>query len=89
MCIAAIFYVKGNSVPVVVSVLLSWLGLRATLYGDVCTDDFSVAFRAGGRTWNLDSISQSPLFFAVLRSLVKCCLRSLVDFLGALDDSQL
>ena len=27
--------------------------------------------------------------FAVLRSLVKCCLRSLVDFLGALDDSQL
>ena len=30
-----------------------------------------------------------PFFFAVLRSLVKCCLRSLVDFLGALDDSQL
>ena len=29
------------------------------------------------------------VFFAVLRSLVRCCLRSLVDFLGALDDSQL
>ena len=61
-CIAAIFYVKGNSVPVVVSVLLSWLGLPATLNGEVCTDEFSVAFRAGGRTWNLDSISPSPLF---------------------------
>ena len=41
-----------------------------------------------GFTWNLDSISPSPLFCALLRSLVKCCLRSLVDFLGALDDSQ-
>ena len=61
-CIAAIFYVKENSVPVVVSVLLSWLGLRATLNGEVCTDEFSVAFRAGGRTWNLDSISPSPFF---------------------------
>ena len=58
-CIAVIFYVKGNSDPEVVSVLLSWLGLRATLNGEVCT------------------------FFAVLRSLVKCCLRSLVDFFGS------
>ena len=81
-CIAAIFYVKGNSVPVVVSVLLSWLGLRATLNGEVCTDEFSVAFRAG-RTWNLDSISPSPLFFAVLRSLVKCCLREFGRFFGS------
>ena len=53
---------KGNLVPVVVSVLLSWLGLRATLNGEVCTDEFSVAIRVVGRTWNLDSISPSPLF---------------------------
>ena len=46
-------------------------------------------FPSCGLTWNLDSISPSPLFFTVLRSLVRCCLRSLVDFLGALDDSQL
>ena len=87
-CIA-LFYVKGNSVSVVVSVSLSWLGLRATLNGEVCTVEFSVAFRAVVFTWNLDSISPSPLFYTVLRSLVRCCLRSVVDFLGALDDSQL
>ena len=40
--------------------------------------NFSVAFRAGGRSWNLDSISTSPLYFAVLRSLVRCCLRLLL-----------
>ena len=44
--IALIFYVKGNSDPKVVSVLLSWLGLRVTLNGEVCTVDFSVALRA-------------------------------------------
>ena len=44
-CIAFFFYVKGNSDLEVVSVLLSWLGLRATLNGEVCTVEFSVAFR--------------------------------------------
>ena len=43
-CIAVIFYVKGNSDPEVVSVLLSWLGLRAALNG-VRTDEFAVAVR--------------------------------------------
>ena len=42
-----------------------------------------------GRTWNLDSISTSPLCFAVLRSRVRCRLRSLADFSGVFDDSQL
>ena len=32
-CFALLFYVKANSDPEVVSVLLSWLGLRATLHG--------------------------------------------------------
>ena len=45
-CIAVIFYVMGYSDPEVFSVLLSWLGLRATLYGEVRKDEFSVAFRA-------------------------------------------
>ena len=45
-CIALFFYVKGYSDPEVVSVLLSWLGLRATLNGEVCTVEFSVAFGA-------------------------------------------
>ena len=36
---------KGYSDPEVVSVSLSWLGLRATLNGEVCTVEFSVVFR--------------------------------------------
>ena len=34
---------QGYSDPEVVSVLLSWLGLRATLNGEVCIVEFSVA----------------------------------------------
>ena len=62
------FLREGESVLVVVSVLLSWLGLRNTLIGEVCTDEFAVAYRASGHTWNLDCISPSPLF-------LHCCVR--------------
>ena len=70
--IAPFFFVKGNSRILRSSLSCSWcLGLRVTLNGEVCTVNFSVAFRAGGRTWKLDSISTSPLYLAVMRSLVR------------------
>ena len=86
-CCSYFFYAKRNSDPEVVSVpALRCLGLRVTLNGEVCTVDTSVAFQAGGRTWKLDITSTSPLYFAARCSLFRCCLRSWVDLLGALDD---
>ena len=76
---------KGYSDPEVVSVLLSWLGLRATLNGEVCTVEFSVASELWFHLESGQYLSEPFVFF----SLVRCCLRSVVDFLGALDDSQL
>ena len=80
---------KGYSDPEVVSVLLSWLGLRATLIGEVCTVDFSVASELWFHLESGQYFSEPLGLSQVLRSLFRCCLRSVVDFLGALDDSQL
>ena len=69
--IVLIFYVKGNSDPEVVSVLLS-----GALNGEVCTVDIPVAFRAGGRTWKLDITPTSSSYLGVLCSLFRFWLNS-------------
>ena len=87
---AHVFYAKGNSDPEVFSVLLFGMGVRVTLNGEVCTDDDIQCFLelvVAPENWTLRSRTLCTWQFVV--SLLRCCLRSWVDFLGALDDSQL
>ena len=72
----------GYSDPEVVSVLLSWLGLRATLNGEVCTLDFQL-LPSCGFTWNLVSISPSPLFFYSFAFAVQMLLEECGSFFGS------
>ena len=80
-----LFYAKEKSDPEVVGLALWRVGLRITLNGEVCTVDTSVAFRAGGRTWNLDITFTSPLYLAVpvrclgVLFLAQCLVQLLLD----------